>query len=101
VLELSQTYDLLVTLEENAIAGGAGAGVNELLATQGETTATLNLGLPDAFVEHGAHADQLIWTGLDSDGIVQRINSKYGLIQQPIAPSLSFHDTMEATLKSK
>jgi len=75
VLELSQQYDLLVTLEENAVAGGAGSGVNELLAAQGLSIATLNLGLPDKFIEHGTHDDQVIWTGLDSDSIVRRIRN--------------------------
>jgi len=73
VLELARQYDLLVTVEENAVAGGAGSGVNELLVARGIPAATLNLGLPDAFVEHGSHGDQLRWTGLDRDSLVRRI----------------------------
>ena len=72
VIELSRQHDLLVTLEENAVAGGAGSGVNELLADRGINTATLNLGLPDEFIEHGSHESQIAWTGLDVENIVRR-----------------------------
>ena len=73
VLAMAERYALLVTLEENAIAGGAGSAVNELLAAEGVKTATLNLGLPDSFIEHGTHSDQLNWTGLNSDNITRKI----------------------------
>jgi 1-deoxy-D-xylulose-5-phosphate synthase len=55
------------------VAGGAGAGVTEFLLAQGLPLATLNLGIPDEFVEHGTHEEQLRWTGLDSQGIEGRI----------------------------
>lgn len=89
LLELSRTHDLLVTLEENAIAGGAGSGVNELLAAHGVQAATLNLGLPDNFIEHGTHKDQLIWTGLDRDSIVQRINNALQSEEEAMLASLN------------
>jgi 1-deoxy-D-xylulose-5-phosphate synthase len=73
VMELAQSHDLLVTLEENSIAGGAGAAVNEYIAAQGQTTALMNLGLPDQFVEHGSYVNQLTWTGLDHATICQDI----------------------------
>ena len=73
ILAMTERYTLLVTLEENAIAGGAGSAVNELLAAKGIKTPTLNLGLPDTFVEHGTHTDQLNWTGLDSDNITRKV----------------------------
>jgi 1-deoxy-D-xylulose-5-phosphate synthase len=73
ILDLAQSHQLLVTLEENAVAGGAGAGVTEFLLAQGLPLATLNLGIPDEFVEHGTHEEQLRWTGLDSQGIEGRI----------------------------
>jgi 1-deoxy-D-xylulose-5-phosphate synthase len=73
VLELARSHNLLVTLEENAISGGAGAGVNELLARHNVMVRLLNLGLPDDYIEHGSHTEQLHWTGLDADGIYERI----------------------------
>src|SRR5699024_9119795 len=53
VLAAAERHALLVTLEENVVAGGAGSAVNELLLAEGRAAAVLNLGLPDAFVEHG------------------------------------------------
>ncbi len=73
ILAMTERYTLLVTLEENAIAGGAGSAVNELLAAKGIKTPTLNLGLPDTFIEHGTHTDQLTWTGLNSENITRKV----------------------------
>ncbi|STQ81581.1 1-deoxy-D-xylulose-5-phosphate synthase [Hafnia alvei] len=53
VLELAATHDVLVTLEENAIMGGAGSGVNELLMAKRKLVPVLNLGLPDKFIPQG------------------------------------------------
>ena len=69
VLELASTHELLVTVEENAIAGGAGAGVSEFLSRHAHTTAVLHLGIPDDFIDHGDHGAQLAALGLDADGI--------------------------------
>ena len=103
VLELIQRHALLVTLEENAIAGGAGAAVHELLAAQGVAMPILNLGIPDAFIEHGSHADQLAWTGLNADGIVRRIElalrSSSNQIQSEAV--LNFPGTVEAAPKRR
>jgi 1-deoxy-D-xylulose-5-phosphate synthase len=76
VVEIAQRHELVVTLEENSVAAGAGAGVNELLASAGETCSLINLGLPDQFIEHGDHSSQSHWVGLDAAGIVQSIRSK-------------------------
>lgn len=73
--ELSQTHYLLVTLEENVIAGGAGSGVNEYLASCECTTATLNLGLPDRYIDHGNQTDLLAQCGLDASGIETSIRN--------------------------
>ncbi len=81
VSELAQEHELLVTVEENAIAGGAGAGVGEYLASQGSTISLLHLGLPDEFVEHGEHGEQLGWIGLDAEGIRQRVSQRLGALQ--------------------
>lgn len=71
--QLAQTHELLVTVEENVIAGGAGSGVNEYLAAQSINTPVLNLGLPDRYIDHGSQAQQLAECGLDADGMVKAI----------------------------
>ncbi|MGE5240388.1 MAG: 1-deoxy-D-xylulose-5-phosphate synthase [Bacteroidota bacterium] len=73
VLDLAKTHDLLITLEENVVAGGAGSAVNECLAAAGLTPRVVNLGLPDRFVEHGDHKQQLAQCGLDAAGIRRSI----------------------------
>jgi len=73
---LAATHELLVTVEENVVAGGAGAAVAEALAADGVTTALLHLGLPDAFVEHGDPQLLLAECGLDSQGIVRAIRER-------------------------
>ncbi|MCC7120475.1 MAG: 1-deoxy-D-xylulose-5-phosphate synthase [Gammaproteobacteria bacterium] len=64
VLDLAQTHDLLVTLDENTIQGGAGGAVTEALAANGMACHVLHLGLPDSFLQHGAREDMLREAGL-------------------------------------
>ncbi|MDX5379427.1 MAG: 1-deoxy-D-xylulose-5-phosphate synthase [Halomonas sp.] len=78
ILAAAADHDLLVTLEENVVSGGAGSGVNELLAAAGVQVDLLNLGLPDAFVEHGKPAELLAECGLDSAGIEAAIRARLG-----------------------
>jgi len=67
--QLAQTHELLVTLEENAVMGGAGSAVSECLQRLGLQPRVLQMGLPDIFIEHGDHAAMLTDCGLDADGI--------------------------------
>jgi 1-deoxy-D-xylulose-5-phosphate synthase len=76
VLELAASCELLVTLEDNAIAGGAGAAVNELLQRECVVMPVLNLGLPDAYVDHGKREEQLAWVGLDAAGVLAAIQKR-------------------------
>lgn len=69
ISQLAVTHDLLVTVEENVVAGGAGSGVNEYLASAGLSTPTLNLGLPDQYLDHGSQTGLLSECGLDANGI--------------------------------
>lgn len=69
-------YDLLVTVEENALIGGAGALVNNWLAARSESIAVLNIGLGDTFVTHGKAPDLLAQAGLDAAGIIGSVNKK-------------------------
>ncbi len=71
--ELALSHELFVTVEENVVAGGAGSGVNEYLADNGISIPTLNLGLPDRYIDHGNHADLLAECGLDAAGIEKAI----------------------------
>ncbi len=70
---LATSHDLLVTVEEGVVHGGAGSAVNELLARLGQRVKILNLGLPDRFVGHASAAEQLAECGLDSAGIVKSV----------------------------
>jgi 1-deoxy-D-xylulose-5-phosphate synthase len=74
--ELAKTHELLVTLEDNAVAGGAGSAVNEALALLNIHTPVLNLGLPDEFVEQGGREELLSDCGLDAAGIMAAINQR-------------------------
>jgi len=82
VLELAASHDLLVTLEENAIAGGAGAAVSELLARHGQDIPVLHLGLPDRPLEHGTREQCLQDAGLDVPGIFDAIARHTALIAE-------------------
>ncbi len=84
IKETAQTHDLLVTIEENAIAGGAGSGVNEFLASQGLVKAILNLGIPDTFIEHGGHGEQVASIGLDATGIRRSIEDRLGQLDPTV-----------------
>ena len=75
VLAMARQHDLLVTVEENVLAGGAGSAVNELLATEYCNCPVINLGIPDRFIEHGDHAGQLSGCGLDATGILAAISA--------------------------
>ena len=74
ISELASTHNVLVTIEDNAIAGGAGSGVNEYLLSQGTQAKVLNIGIPDQFVKHGTQTEMHQELGLDSAGIIATIN---------------------------
>jgi 1-deoxy-D-xylulose-5-phosphate synthase len=76
VLKMADEHRLLVTVEDNAIAGGAGSAVNECLAAHGCSVETLNLGLPDRFLEHGSREELLAEAGLDAAGISTAIENR-------------------------
>ncbi|MFQ5935802.1 MAG: 1-deoxy-D-xylulose-5-phosphate synthase [Acidiferrobacterales bacterium] len=78
ILEMADTYEALVTIEDNVVQGGAGSGVNECLAAHGRQAQVLNLGLPDALIETGSREEMLSVAGLDSAGILQAIEKRFG-----------------------
>ena len=79
VAELAATHDLLVTLEENAVVGGAGSEVARVLDTLAQRPRLLRLGLPDHFIDHGDQAQLLAAVGLDAAGIEAAIGRIYPL----------------------
>ncbi len=76
VAGLAANHDLLVTVEENVVMGGAGSAVLESLQRRRIAAPVLQLGLPDRFVDHGDPALQLASCGLDKDGILASIRAK-------------------------
>ena len=79
VLHLGREHALLVTIEENAIQGGAGSAVAECLQQHGMTNELLQLGLPDSFMEQGETEKMLAACGLDATGIAASIRQKMSL----------------------
>ncbi|RMQ40592.1 1-deoxy-D-xylulose-5-phosphate synthase [Pseudomonas cichorii] len=80
IREAAASHELLVTIEENAIMGGAGAAVSEFLARENILKSVLHLGLPDIYVEHAKPAQMLAECGLDAEGIEAAINARLALI---------------------
>ncbi|QXL84677.1 1-deoxy-D-xylulose-5-phosphate synthase [Comamonas sp. NLF-1-9] len=81
------THEALVTVEEGVVMGGAGSAVLEWLAQQGSVLPLLQLGLPDAFIEHGDPARLLSLLGLDAAGLERSIRRRYPALVAP-APAL-------------
>jgi len=69
ILELARSHEGLVTLEDNAVMGGAGSAIAELLASEGIFRPILHLGLPDAYLDHASREDLLAQSGLDVAGV--------------------------------
>jgi len=78
ILELAQSHDYLVTLEENALSGGAGSNVVLFLHRQKISTPVLSLGLPDSFIEQGTREELLAVCGLDVAGILASVRAFCG-----------------------
>ncbi len=69
VMRIADRHEYLVTVEENAVAGGAGWRSLELLSARGDSRPLLQLGIPDRFIEHGSRAENLAAAGLDAAGL--------------------------------
>ena len=75
IIELAQTHETLITLEENALQGGVGSATAEVLNSAKKTTALLQIGLPDFFIPQGTQQEILHDLKLDSEGIKQQIET--------------------------
>lgn len=85
ILKMAASHEMLVTVEENTILGGAGSGVSEILRSQHCAIPLLSLGLPDEHIEHGSPNEMLAACGLDAAGIRRAISDAK---QSQLAPIL-------------
>jgi 1-deoxy-D-xylulose-5-phosphate synthase len=76
ILEMAGSHDILVTIEENMVAGGAGSAVNEVLALHGRHLTILNYGLPDRLIQHGSRDDMLLDAGLTEEGFEEFVKAR-------------------------
>jgi 1-deoxy-D-xylulose-5-phosphate synthase len=92
VARLAATHELLVTVEENAIKGGAGSAIGECLTTRDLAPALIHIGLPDRFVEQGSRNELLLECGLTVEGILKQIAAhfKHRTPSKPVAQINSY-----------
>ena len=76
LLQLADRHELLVTLEENAVMGGAGSAVLEALAGAGISKPVITLGIPDQYIEQDSPAMQHALIGLDANSIIERVEQR-------------------------
>jgi 1-deoxy-D-xylulose-5-phosphate synthase len=81
--DLAAAHELIVTVEENTVQGGAGSAVNEALLVEGRTGRILNLGIPDRFIGHADQPQQLAECGLDAAGILAAIEAAADATARP------------------
>jgi 1-deoxy-D-xylulose-5-phosphate synthase len=81
LLQVAASHEALVTVEEGAVMGGAGSAALEALAAAGVSKPVLQLGLRDAFIEHGDPAKLLALEGLDAPGIEAAVRARFALAQ--------------------
>ena len=72
--KLAETHKYFVTIEDNAVMGGAGSAINECIAKEGLNVTVKNVGLPDAFLSHGSREEVLGDAGLSSENVTQIIS---------------------------
>jgi 1-deoxy-D-xylulose-5-phosphate synthase len=89
VLSIAGRHRAIITIEENAIIGGAGAGVGELLAAAGVQISMLHIGIPDRFIEHGTRDTCLARAGLDLAGLTASVDQWWGPQSQARIRSVS------------
>ncbi len=95
LLEIARRHELIVTLEENSLAGGAGSAVQECLARRHVQVPLLQLGLPDRFIEHGTRDEALRDAGLDRDSIRHAIAAR----QPQLARAAAFAGVPQASAR--
>jgi 1-deoxy-D-xylulose-5-phosphate synthase len=76
ILQMAETHDLIVTVEENVVEGGCGSAVNELLAANGVVLPVLNFGLPDVMLQHGSQDEMRAEAGFTREGLLAAIRTR-------------------------
>ncbi len=79
IIEIAARHRAIVTIEENAVMGGAGSGVGEVLVANGSLLPILHIGIPDRFVEHGTRESCLAEAGLDLAGLSSSVETWWAL----------------------
>jgi len=82
VVGIANRHRAVVTVEENAIMGGAGSAVGEALSVAGIQIPLLHLGIPDRFIEHGSRDSCLASAGLDLNGLSNSIDAWWAMLNQ-------------------
>lgn len=83
IIKLCEAHELIITVEENVIQGGAGAAVNEVIAAHGLAQRVANHGLPDRLLQHGSRDDMLRDAGLDYEGILAFVTARTDSLDRP------------------
>ncbi len=78
ILNMAATHDLIVTVEENVVQGGAGEAVNQVLLKNGIAQTIVNYGLPDRLIQHGSRDDMLNDVGMNEEGLMEFIQHYLG-----------------------
>jgi 1-deoxy-D-xylulose-5-phosphate synthase len=78
LLTVARAHDVIVTIEEGVVAGGAGAACAEQIAAEGLAVPVLRLGLPDEFIRHGDRSRLLELNGLDVAGVLETVRAFMG-----------------------
>jgi 1-deoxy-D-xylulose-5-phosphate synthase len=89
VLSIAARHRAIITIEENAISGGAGSGVGELLTAAGLQVPLLHIGIPDRFIEHGTRDTCLARAGLDLAGLTAQVEQWWAMQSQARKRSVS------------
>ena len=89
IAKLAAEHSLLVSVEENALIGGAGSEVARVLDELGSPVRFIRIGLPDRFIDHGDQARLLAEVGLDRDGIVATVRTALTDAQAASAASIA------------
>jgi 1-deoxy-D-xylulose-5-phosphate synthase len=89
IVSIAARHRALITIEENAIMGGAGSGISEVLAAAGLQLPTLHIGIPDRFIEHGTRDTCLARAGLDLAGLTAQVEQWWSLQSQARIRSVS------------
>ena len=82
LIQIGNSYDVIFTIEESVVEGGAGSAVNEFLLSENTKASIYNYGLPDKLLAHGSREDMLVEAGLDRDNFHSFVQSKIELTKE-------------------